>query len=78
MTYLMELLRWEGPKLVAFGGGRKVENASPADLSSSVVVTVLEVRNQPNEAQSAYVALLPESDRKLYCVVNIVNYRAIK
>jgi hypothetical protein len=78
IAYFMELLRWEGPRLVAFGGGGKVENVSPADLASAVAVIVVEFRNLPAGEQNAYGALLPENDRKLYCVLTIVNYRAIK
>jgi hypothetical protein len=43
-----------------------------------MAVIVLERRNLPADEQTPYDALLPESDRKLHCVINIVNYRAIK
>jgi len=78
MNMFMELLRREGSRLVPLGGGRKVENASPADVQSSTAVMVLEMRNRPAAEASPWITLLPERDRKLYCVINIINYRAIK
>jgi len=63
MNIFMELLRLEGSKLVPSGGGEKVANVSPAELASSTAVMVIETRNM--------------RERKLNCVINIIDYRAI-
>ena len=77
MNFFMELLRLEGSKLVPFGGGKKMANASPAELASSMAVMVLEARNMPAGDATPWIALLPERERKLTCVINIIDYRAI-
>jgi len=75
MNFFMELLRFEGSKLVPFGGGKKVANVSPAELTSSMAVMVLEARNMTAD-ETPWIALLPESERKLNCLINILDYRS--
>jgi hypothetical protein len=75
MHFFMELLRHEGSKLVPFGGGKKVANVSPAELASATAVMVLEARNMPAGDATSWITLLPESERKLNCVINIIDYR---
>lgn len=75
MHFFMELLRLEGSKFVPFGGGKKVANVSPAELTSSMAVMLLEARNMTAD-ETPWIALLPESERKLSCLINILDYRS--